>query len=350
MEPAMSMNESVTILGSIKVKMRDDGWHGNLTLPAWEGFQTCLGPYGSRSSGDPSTGQMHLRIRFFFDTVDELDEELDENDEPLPGWDQVSPALVEALRKFMEEQIPIRDMMTKKIIKYMQDYRKEVSDRLPEIKTMEELKKLIGPSTLHIFGQNADSPIYVGMELGCNWPGDGIGVVTLDGKIMEVGAAHIAFTTPDHKTEEEQKDKQSKETFRKVFRKISTDEKHVTLKMSTPLTPENLGELASIYEPHLNPKRIQLQKLLRIEAIVLAEFLHSRGSQLTSGRMQGGMAFLRDLYDGVTDIEPVMQAIAKAREKSQTKGFAPTNFYFFLELDKHYARSKKFKDSFSFSA
>jgi hypothetical protein len=153
-------------------------WTGRIALPSWRGFQSRSGAYASRSSAKASEGIVHLSVR------------------PPGGVAEAppSPEQTSALRYLVEHEEAIRDSVVAAILEAYPGMRENVlgdgiveESEMPEVETAEQLRPLIGLSTVHVLDVVNDGAAYVGFELGCTWDGEhGLGLMTHRGRIIEL--------------------------------------------------------------------------------------------------------------------------------------------------------------------
>ena len=70
------------------------------------------------------------------------------------------------------------------------------SEFMPDVKSKEEFKQLIGISNVHLMNVEKDGLAYVGYEIGCKWDDEhGIGFMTHKSRIIDFGGADTSFLT-----------------------------------------------------------------------------------------------------------------------------------------------------------
>jgi hypothetical protein len=108
-----------------------------------------------------------------------------------------SPDQARAFRHLLENQSAIRDAVLGAIFaEYpgLEEIYGEFSE-MPTIGRPEELLGLIGLSIVHILPIARDGLTSIGFEFGCTWDEEhGLGVLTQNGRVLEVGAADTAFS------------------------------------------------------------------------------------------------------------------------------------------------------------
>ena len=162
-------------------------WSGNIKLPVWEGFQDRLGPYASRRARKASDGTVKLSVS-----------PLDEEKQSPP-----SPEQAAAYRYLIAYQQRIRDSMLEAIFDEYPDYRAsyiagydldESDETLPVLDRPEQLKDLIGLSSVLIHPVVREGVAYVGYEFGCAWEEEhGLGAMMHQDRVVTVGQADVAI-------------------------------------------------------------------------------------------------------------------------------------------------------------
>lgn len=152
-------------------------WQGSICLKAWAGFQTRGGAYASQSSDETSDGAVSLSI---------IKEERREPPSPEQG---------KSFQHLLDNEVAIRDAVLKAIFDQYPLWQETYgADEMPPIKQPDDLKQLIGLSIVHVLETPMDGLTCVGFEMGCDWdPEHGLGALTHNGKVIEVGSADIAF-------------------------------------------------------------------------------------------------------------------------------------------------------------
>ena len=71
----------------------------------------------------------------------------------------------------------------------------ELDDELmPPVTSVEDFRKQIGLSQVHVLEHEVDGMAYIGLELGCEWEDEhGLGIVVRGSRVVEIGEADIAF-------------------------------------------------------------------------------------------------------------------------------------------------------------
>jgi hypothetical protein len=70
----------------------------------------------------------------------------------------------------------------------------ELAEVMPEIERAEDLRKLMGLSSIHVLNAAKDETAYIGFEFGCTWDCEhGLGVMTHRTRVVEIGGADSSF-------------------------------------------------------------------------------------------------------------------------------------------------------------
>ena len=107
-----------------------------------------------------------------------------------------------AINYFYENQEKLLNSFCNGIIehypKLMEIYSIEEYDEeygFPELKSIEDVKKIIGIGNIHILDDQKDDYSYLGFECGCPWDEEhGLGVIMHKERVIDVGAADISFS------------------------------------------------------------------------------------------------------------------------------------------------------------
>lgn len=71
---------------------------------------------------------------------------------------------------------------------------KEKADMMSDIKSADDLRALIGLSSVNVHQVRKDGIPYVGFEFGCTWDDEhGLGVLMHGTRTVEIGGAHTAI-------------------------------------------------------------------------------------------------------------------------------------------------------------
>jgi hypothetical protein len=188
--PAKSAKSKGKASGLPKLKWDDGEWIADVVLPAWKGFLSRLGAYNSTNSSRKSTGKARLRVL----TAD--DARVDPTVEQQRAWQEL-----------VANQEAVRDAMLRAIVKEYSRFRKENADELDDpmmaevygdlpkrISKEDELRKLIGLSSVYIHPAAKGGVAYVGYGFGCEWEDEhGLGVMTHRRRVLGAGHEDVAF-------------------------------------------------------------------------------------------------------------------------------------------------------------
>jgi hypothetical protein len=171
-----------------------DGWEGKVRLPAWAGFQSRGGAYGSKDSSQPSDGSAGLTIN--------------------PAKDAAELTPTEAQCRAMQFQIErggeVVQSVLNALLPYYAQLKKnwELDDKLmPAVSNHEAFRKMMGLSQVHVLPHTTDGLAHVGLEFGCNWDDEhGFGVIVHGASVIKVGQADTAFNwQPEPQSDEKGK-------------------------------------------------------------------------------------------------------------------------------------------------
>ena len=162
-------------------------WSATIKLPAWKGFQCRLGPYASQIGRKKSDGTVRLSVS----TLD--------GEEQTPP----SPEQAAAYRDLIAHQEIIRDSILQAVFREYPDYRAsyvadydldESDETLPLLNRPEQLKDLIGLSSLLIHDVVREGIAYVGYGFGCEWEEEhGLGAMMHRDRVVTVGHADVGI-------------------------------------------------------------------------------------------------------------------------------------------------------------
>jgi hypothetical protein len=149
----------------------------DLQLPAWAGYQSRYGPYGSIDSLLPSNGS----VTFIF----------------APEGRELAPLNAEeiALTRWFELHEPAVSKAVKRaVIDWCAPHNKErienfdFGDDFPTVTSEFELKQLVGLHTVNMHQIISSGIPYLGFEFGCEWEEEhGLGVLMHGTECVEVG-------------------------------------------------------------------------------------------------------------------------------------------------------------------
>lgn len=160
---------------------------GPIILPCWSGFQSRIEAAGIPADPHPSGG--HARITLGGDMIS--------------GHPAIQPIHINAYQYLLKHQHEIQERILMALLKEyrrLQDmycYSDKIAAALmPNVSEIQQFKKLIGLSAVHLLNVGKDDIAYVGYEFGCTWDREfGLGVMTHKDRIIEIGDASTAFLT-----------------------------------------------------------------------------------------------------------------------------------------------------------
>lgn len=164
-----------------ELKWDNDNWEGQILLPAWAGFQSRGGPYGSQDSGSPADGLVTVNVN------------------PADGAAELTPS--DAQCRAMKFQIEHGEEVVQSVLTALLPHYKELKKewescggKMPAVVASADFKKMMGLSQVHVLPDVSDDLAYVGMEFGCEWDDEhGLGVVLHGSRVVDVGQADTAF-------------------------------------------------------------------------------------------------------------------------------------------------------------
>lgn len=182
-----------------KLRWKDGEWNADISLPAWRGFLSRLGPYNSPSSSRPSTGKARLVVF----TPDES--RVDPTTEQQRAWLYA-----------VENQEAIRDVILMAAMKEYARFQKDnqgwlddphmadLRDKLPDrFKEPEELRRHIGLVSVYIHSAEKSGVAYVGYGFGCTWDEEhGLGVMMHKRRVLDVSDEEVAFMSEAYAEEQ----------------------------------------------------------------------------------------------------------------------------------------------------
>jgi len=173
-----------------------DNYEGVISLPAWKGFQSRQGWYGSKDSNELSNGEVKVFVNGR--QVDQVKTTTEEQ--------------INALGFLNDNDAKIRDAILQALLEEIPEIRDIYEDLVPEINSIADFKPLLGLSIIHVMDSDKDGFAYIGYEFGCDWDEEhGIGVMMHKDRVLEIGQADISFnswiTYKDNGTELEEEAK-----------------------------------------------------------------------------------------------------------------------------------------------
>jgi hypothetical protein len=192
-------------------------WTGTIKLPAWKGFQNRLGAYAARVAKKKSDGTCRLSI----DVAEP---------QATPSAEQA-----EAFRFLIANQEAVRDAILQAVFdeypfEYQSRYlelRGPTEPGLPDLEQPEQLKTLLGLSSVLIHPTARDGIAYVGYDFGCAWDEEhGEGVMMHRDRVVGIGYADVAIDEWVAKHDAKPKKKAvKKKTAKKLSRRKSAKKK-----------------------------------------------------------------------------------------------------------------------------
>lgn len=162
-------------------------WTAKDNLPAWAGFQERHGPYASANSEKPSTGDIKIFIKPPKTTEASFGPPAPEQSTAYNFLKQNNRDIAMAALEAIFEKYP----------EWQDSYGYEDDEReefMPDIRSPNDLKQLIGLGTVHILNIAKDGHAYHGLEFGCTWDEEhGVGVLLHKDRVIKVGDASQAF-------------------------------------------------------------------------------------------------------------------------------------------------------------
>jgi hypothetical protein len=161
-------------------------WVTTANLPAFAGYQIRGGAYGSISAEGTSDGT----VKLLFAPEGRADGPLKPDEVQLVQWvvDHQREVHDGMLNTLFAEYPAIREKFSDWIDE------DEIEQLLPVIGDPQELKKLVGVSSINIHQISKDGKPFIGIELGCTWDDEhGVGVLMHGDKGLEVGGADTAI-------------------------------------------------------------------------------------------------------------------------------------------------------------
>lgn len=153
-----------------------DNYQGLLSLDSWKDFQSRQFFSGLKETNPISDCVVKVRVEG--KQVDDVK--------------TTTLAQVNAIQFLINHSDKIRAALLIGLLDELSNL-KEVYDNLtPNISGIEDIKKVIGLSYLHVMSSDKDDFAYVGFELDCEWNEEhGIGVIMHKDRIVKIGQAEI---------------------------------------------------------------------------------------------------------------------------------------------------------------
>jgi hypothetical protein len=159
-------------------------WTTQVELPSWKGFQSRKGAYAAREDASASDGFVPI----VFAPEGRGNQPLTDPEISLVVWViENEAALASAAISSLLQEYP----SLQKLYGYSG---KEKADLMPDIKSADDLRGLIGLHAVNIHPVVKDGIPYVGFELGCNWDDEhGLGILVHGTRTVEIGGADSAI-------------------------------------------------------------------------------------------------------------------------------------------------------------
>jgi len=189
------MSDEIILEGAPFGRLTWDGddWTGRVVLPGWAEFQTRLGPYAHLRSDKPSDGTADLYVF------------TDGEQPPSPAQARAFVHLTQnepAVTRAVQEAILAEYPRLRTVYGRLQPVAGS-PEIMPHVRSIGDLRPVIGLATVHILEEERDGIAYVGFEFGCSWDVEhGLGVMTHAGRVVEIGQADLSFQPPDADDEE----------------------------------------------------------------------------------------------------------------------------------------------------
>lgn len=178
-----------------------DNYEGLLSLNSWNDFQSRQVVCGSKVTNSISDGFVKVRVE----------------GKKVESVKTTTLAQVNAIEFLINHSDKIRDALLTGLLDELSNLKEVDDDLTPDISGIEDMKKVIRLSYLHVMSSDKDDFAYVGFELDCEWDEEhGIGVIMHKDRIVKIGQAEITHdswaTYVDNGTIEFQTSKWNEET------------------------------------------------------------------------------------------------------------------------------------------
>lgn len=178
-----------------------DNYEGLLSLGFWKDFQSRQVVCGSQETNSTSDGFVKVRVE----------------GKQIESVKTTTLAQVNAIEFLINHSDKIRDALLTGLLDELANLKEVDDDLTPDISGIEDMKKVIRLSYLHVMSSDKDDFAYVGFELDCKWDEEhGIGVIMHKDRIVKIGQAEITHdswaTYVDNGTIEFQTAKWNEET------------------------------------------------------------------------------------------------------------------------------------------
>lgn len=167
-----------------KFVLEDDlFWTATAVLPSWKEFQNRSGAYSAQDRDIPSDGN----VRIVFAPEGRGIEPLTTSEISSVVWVIENEALIsQALILSLLKEYP-------SLQEQYGYFGNEKAQLMPDIKSADDLRALVGLSSVNIHQVQKNGIPYVGFEFGCTWDNEhGLGVLMHGTRTVEIGGADTA--------------------------------------------------------------------------------------------------------------------------------------------------------------
>lgn len=169
------------------IKLVDDRFEGKVSLPIWKDFQNRQGAYRSIDENENSNGEFGISI----------------GGDMVVNNPSIKIAHVNAYDYLTTYSEQVQNSILTRLLTEYKDLQTEygydgdeAKEFMPDVNNIEQFKKIIGLSQIHIMEVSKDNIAYVGYEFGCSWDDEhGIGFMTHKDRIIDFGGADKSFLT-----------------------------------------------------------------------------------------------------------------------------------------------------------
>jgi hypothetical protein len=159
-------------------------WTATVVLPSWRGFQSRQGGYGAQDRDAASDGFVNVVFA-----------PEGRGKEPLTGSEMSS------VRWVIDHEVSMSTALLQSLLREYPSLQREYgysgaekAQRMPDIKSVEDFRNLIGLHALNIHQVQKDGIPYAGFEFGCTWDEEhGLGVLMHGTRTVEIGGADTAI-------------------------------------------------------------------------------------------------------------------------------------------------------------
>lgn len=158
-------------------------WVAQARLPSWAGFLDRSGAYGGQGPSEHSDGTVEV----IFAPEGRDTSPLSENEEALVQW-------------FCDHEPDVSEAVKAAIFRTYADWLDSGSasdgdeaEFMPALRTVDDLKSLIGLYSINLHHIDSDGIPYIGFEFGCTWDQEhGLGVLMHGTRMVEIGGGDTA--------------------------------------------------------------------------------------------------------------------------------------------------------------